>query len=118
MTTKTTEMDEQSGSEGVNPETGEDGSPRPPSISSVTKAKLAHPTGRAGKVSVSMPEELMAQVRERVGPGEFSQYVAEAVARQLRLDLLGELLDHLEVEHGPVPEHLMEEARRAWDEIL
>jgi hypothetical protein len=71
-------------------------------------------TGTARKVSVSMPADLTAAVQERVGPGRFSQYVTEAVARQLELDLLGELADLLEAEHGPVPEEHLAEARAAW----
>ena len=70
--------------------------------------------GKAHKVSVSMPEDLTAAVRQRVGHGDFSQYVTEAVARRLELDLLGELAAMLEAEHGPVPDDALTEARRAW----
>jgi Arc/MetJ-type ribon-helix-helix transcriptional regulator len=72
------------------------------------------PLGRARKVSVSMPEELTAAVQQRVGRGEFSQYVTEAVARQLELDLLNELAVLLEAEYGPVPEEFLAEAGAAW----
>ncbi|MBV9381548.1 MAG: CopG family transcriptional regulator [Streptosporangiaceae bacterium] len=61
-----------------------------------------------------MPEDLTAEVRARTGPGGFSRYVTEAVGAQLRHDLLGELLDELEAEYGPVPEELLEQARREW----
>jgi hypothetical protein len=67
--------------------------------------------GAARKVSVSMPEELTAAVQQRVGRGKFSQYVTEAVARQLELDLLAELLTD---EHGPVPGEYLDEAQLAW----
>jgi Arc/MetJ-type ribon-helix-helix transcriptional regulator len=70
--------------------------------------------GRARKVSVSLPEGLTAAVQQRVGKGEFSHYVAEAVARQLELDLLAELAALLEAEHGPVPEEFLAEAEAAW----
>lgn len=70
--------------------------------------------GRARKVSVSLPEGLTAAVQQRVGKGEFSHYVAEAVARQLELDLLAELAALLEAEHGPVPEEFLTEAEAAW----
>jgi Arc/MetJ-type ribon-helix-helix transcriptional regulator len=70
--------------------------------------------GRARKVSVSMPEELTAAVQHRVGRGEFSQYVTEAVARQLELDLLGELAALLQAEHGQISEEALAEARRSW----
>jgi Arc/MetJ-type ribon-helix-helix transcriptional regulator len=74
----------------------------------------ARRAGAAHKVSVSMPEDLTAAIRRRVGPGKFSQYVAEAVTRQLELDLLTELSESLAAEHGPVPEHYLAEARAAW----
>jgi hypothetical protein len=93
-----------------------------------TLGEVMHPTdggvlvpqslGRARKVSVSMPEELTAAVRQRVGPGQFSQYVTEAVARQLELDLLAELSAELESEHGPVPEEALAEARAAWPDAV
>jgi hypothetical protein len=66
------------------------------------------------KVSVSMPEELADAVRARTGTGGFSRYVTEAVSREFRHDLLGELLDELDAEYGPVPEELIEQARRQW----
>ena len=70
--------------------------------------------GRARKVSVSMPEDLATAVQQRVGRGEFSQYVTEAVTRQLELDLLGELSALLQAEHGPVSEEALAEARHSW----
>lgn len=70
--------------------------------------------GRARKVSVSLPEGLTAAVQGRVGKGEFSHYVTEAVARQLELDLLVELSELLDAEHGPVPGEYLAEAGAAW----
>jgi Arc/MetJ-type ribon-helix-helix transcriptional regulator len=70
--------------------------------------------GPARKVSVSMPEDLTAAVQQRVGRGKFSQYVTEAVTRQLELDLLDELSELLTAEHGLVPEEYQAEARAAW----
>lgn len=75
------------------------------------------PTGRARKVSVSLPEDLTAAVQRRVGRGAFSQYVSEAVARQLELDLIAELADLLEAEYGPVPQALLDEAAAAWPDV-
>lgn len=70
--------------------------------------------GPARKVSVSMPEDLTTAIQHRVGRGKFSQYVTEAVTRQLELDLLDELSELLTAEHGPVPEEYLSEARAAW----
>lgn len=70
--------------------------------------------GSARKVSVSMPESLTAAVQRRVGRGKFSQYVTEAVARQLELDLLADLSDLLATEYGAIPEEYRAEAQAAW----
>lgn len=61
-----------------------------------------------------MPEDLTEAVQRRVGRGEFSQYVTEAVTKQLELDLLAELSGLLEAEHGPVSEKSLAEAGAAW----
>ena len=77
----------------------------------VAEVKYAGP---ARKVSVSMPEDLTAAVQQRVGRGKFSQYVTEAVTRQLEMDMLDELSALLTSEHGPVPEENQAQARAAW----
>ena len=72
------------------------------------------PAGTARKVSVSMPEDLTSAVQRRAGRGKFSQYVTEAVTRQLELDVLAELSQLLASEYGPVPAEHLAEARAAW----
>jgi hypothetical protein len=76
--------------------------------------QLARFHGRVQKVSVSMPEDLATAIRERTGPGGFSRYVTEAADRRLSHDRLGDLLDELEAEYGPVPAELLEWAERQW----
>ncbi len=66
------------------------------------------------KVSVSMPEELAEAVRARTGAGGFSRYVTEVVEREIKRERLGELLDELEAEYGPVPPEVREQTRRMW----
>jgi len=66
------------------------------------------------KVSVSMPEELADAVRARTGAGGFSRYITEVVEREIRHERLGELLDELEAEYGPVPPEIREQTRRMW----
>ena len=70
--------------------------------------------GRVQKVSVSMPEDLAAAIRERTGPGGFSRYVTEAVERRFRHDRLGDLLDELDSEFGPVPPEILQWAEQQW----
>jgi hypothetical protein len=66
------------------------------------------------KISVSMPTDLADLVRARTGAGGFSRYVTEAVQEQIRHDVLGDLLDELEQEYGPVPAEVREQTRRMW----
>jgi hypothetical protein len=70
--------------------------------------------GKVRKVSVSMPEELAKAVRARTGEGGFSRYVTKAVDREIKHDSLGDLLDELEAEFGPVPGEVREQTRRMW----
>jgi len=79
----------------------------------VEQSALLHES-KVQKVSGSMPEELAKAVRAKAGAGGFSRYVTEAVSREIRHDLLGELLDEFEAEYGPVPEELVEQASREW----
>lgn len=66
------------------------------------------------KVSLTLEEELVSQARATVGSRGLSRYVNRALRHQLQSDRLGELLDELEREHGPIDQAAMEEARRAW----
>src|SRR5215469_12941476 len=66
------------------------------------------------KVSVQMPEELVAAVRTMAGASGFSEYVTEAVDRRHRHDLLGELIAELEAEYGPLDEAQVLRAARMW----
>ena len=70
--------------------------------------------GRVQKVSVSMPEDLATAIRERIGPGGFSRYVTEAVERRFRHDRLGDLLDELDTEFGPISPEILQWAERQW----
>src|ERR1700722_4936914 len=70
--------------------------------------------GKVRKVSVSLPEELAETVRARTGAGGFSRYISEVLDRELKHELLGELIDEYESVHGPIPEELLEEAAREW----
>jgi hypothetical protein len=73
--------------------------------------------GRVRKVSVSMPEELTAAIRERTGPGGFSRFVTEAAEQRLRTESLGDLLAEMDEIYGPVPQELLDWAERKWQEL-
>ena len=66
------------------------------------------------KVSLSIEDDVLAEARARAGRRELSSYVTDALRRQLQHDRLGELLGNMEVESGPLPDDLMEEARQVW----
>lgn len=68
----------------------------------------------ADKVSVSMPDDVSAAVRARVGRREFSRYVTSAVRRQLERDQLATLLAELEAVNGPVSPELLAEVDALW----
>src|SRR3954467_9732797 len=72
---------------------------------------------RVRKVSVSLPESPITQVRERVGSGSFSRYVAEAVMRQLQMDNLDDLIADYVSRHGPIPQEALDKAEKAWRKI-
>jgi Arc/MetJ family transcription regulator len=66
------------------------------------------------KVSLSIDEDVLAEVRARAGRRELSSYVTDALRRQLQHDRIGALLAEMEAESGPVPDDVMEEARQLW----
>jgi Arc/MetJ family transcription regulator len=66
------------------------------------------------KVSLSIDEEVLAEARSRAGRRELSSYVTDALRRQLQSDRLGELLQEMDLEAGPIPGELLEEARALW----
>lgn len=70
--------------------------------------------GKVEKVSVSLPSELTEAIRARTGPGGFSRYVSDAVQSRIRHDLLGDLLEELEAEYGPIDEEGVREAMKEW----
>ena len=87
--------------------------------SSGTKApRRAHRVAGGGraykKVSVTLPADLLDQIRERVGPGNLSRHLSEVLEEDERRLALRGWLDQMEAEHGPIPEEAIEEVRRRW----
>lgn len=68
----------------------------------------------AAKLSISIPRELERSVRKHVGSRGLSRFAADAFRRELERRRLGDYLDTLDEELGPVSGALLEEARRAW----
>jgi hypothetical protein len=68
----------------------------------------------AAKLSVSVPGELAAAVRKRVGARGLSSFVARAMAHELEREGIRVLLDQLEETIGPPSKAEMTRARKAW----
>jgi Arc/MetJ-type ribon-helix-helix transcriptional regulator len=62
------------------------------------------------KYTVTLPEDLAQEIRRKVGPGAFSAYVTDAVRRKFENDKLGELVEWMLEEHGPLTEAQLAEA--------
>jgi hypothetical protein len=80
----------------------------------IDTGRLSRFHGRVQKVSVSMPEDLAAAVRERTGPGGFSRYVAESIEERLRLELMDQYAAELEAALGSLAPEELEEAMQEW----
>ncbi|WP_371653811.1 MULTISPECIES: hypothetical protein [unclassified Streptomyces] len=57
-------------------------------------------------------------IRQRVGKREFSAFVAAAVERELRGQILDEYLADHERRKGPISEQEQERARLVFDEVF
>jgi len=54
------------------------------------------------KHTITLPEEVAEEIRAEVGPGAFRAYVTRALERRRNRDRLGEWVERLECEYGPV----------------
>jgi hypothetical protein len=68
----------------------------------------------AAKLSVSIPGEIAAAVRKRVGARGLSSFVARAVAHELEREGVSVLIAQLEAKVGPPSRADLARARRAW----
>ncbi len=71
-------------------------------------------TRPAAKLSVSLPGDLAAAVRTRVGARGLSGFVARAVAHELEREGIGVLLADLEKELGAPSKANVAKARKVW----
>ena len=68
--------------------------------------------GTTENISVSMPAELISELRSRTGRRGLSSYITEAVRHQLAMDGLAEIVAAHEEEHGALTDQEIEAARR------
>ncbi|NLU65793.1 CopG family transcriptional regulator [Streptomyces sp. HNM0574] len=69
------------------------------------------------KVTVTIPEELLEEVKAEAADQGISAYVTEAIRTKRDQDRLTELVDWLEDEYGPVTDDRLAAARAELDEI-
>ncbi|MEU6540241.1 hypothetical protein [Streptomyces sp. NPDC047000] len=66
------------------------------------------------KITITLPEDLVESIKERVDARGVSAYIAAAAAHQDEMDRLRELADRLEDEYGPVTD---DEQQAALDRL-
>jgi hypothetical protein len=66
------------------------------------------------KVSITLPEPLLAEVKARVGARGLSAFVAQVLEAEVRREGLREFLAQQEARFGPIPEDVLEETLRSW----
>lgn len=69
------------------------------------------------KISVSVEEDLVDAMQERVGARGVSRFVSRAIRHELELAELSDLVAELEDVLGPPDERLMAEAAAAFDQV-
>jgi hypothetical protein len=69
------------------------------------------------KLSVTVEDDLVDELRERAGDRGISAFVNQAVRHELQLARLGELLSDLENELGPPDEDMVDEALASLDRL-
>ncbi|MER7045153.1 CopG family transcriptional regulator [Streptomyces jumonjinensis] len=69
------------------------------------------------KVTVTIPEDLLEEIRGEAAERGLSAYVAEALRVKRDRDRLVELVDWLEEEHGPVTESERAAVRHELDDL-
>ncbi len=70
----------------------------------------------ATRITITVDEDVLEELKSRVGPGEVSAYVVEALRDRLRKDPILELLDKLDEMYGPLTEEELAEGERWWKE--
>lgn len=69
--------------------------------------------GATETIAASVPSALVREVRQHVGKGEFSRFVASALRRELVRLNRARFISDFESEFGPLDKKAVERARRA-----
>lgn len=69
------------------------------------------------KVSITLDADVLAELREQVGPRGLSAYINDTLRAELKREQMRHLLREQDEEFGPVPPEVIEEARRElWED--
>ncbi len=71
----------------------------------------------ATRITITVDEDVLTELKSRVGPGEVSSYVVDALRARLRKDPILELLDKLDEMYGPLTDEEIAEGRHEWNEV-
>jgi Arc/MetJ family transcription regulator len=69
------------------------------------------------RITITVDDDVLAEVRSIVAPGEVSAYVLEALRQRLRRDPLQGLLDQLDEWYGPLTDDEKAEGDQWWREV-
>jgi len=71
----------------------------------------------ATRITITVDEDVLSELKSRVGPGEVSSYVVDALRARLRKDPILELLEQLDEMYGPLTNQEKAEGEREWTEM-
>jgi hypothetical protein len=72
----------------------------------------------ATRITVTVDEATLAELRQRVGPGEVSAFIVEAMRHKLRIDPIEELLLQLDKMCGPLTAQELKEGSEWYDAAM
>jgi hypothetical protein len=71
----------------------------------------------ATRITITIDEDVLDELKTRVGPGQVSSYVVDALRARLQRDPILELLDKLDEMYGPLTAEEIAEGRREWNDV-
>lgn len=69
------------------------------------------------RITITVDDDTLAELKERVGPGEVSAFVVEALRHKLRIDPIEELLHQLDLMYGPLTADEIKEGEEWYEQI-
>jgi hypothetical protein len=66
----------------------------------------------ATRITITIDEDVLTELKSRVGPGQVSSYVVDALRARLQKDPILELLDKLDEMYGPLTDEQLAEGEQ------